>query len=285
MVFGPDRPARGRERWLVALVTVGVIAMLVAEIVREYRPGKLSVLFMVLSLGPLVALHEAGHALASRMVGWKICHIVIGRGRPMLRIRAGAVPIDVHWIPVGGHVLPAPVRLRHPRAESAFIYAAGPAAELLLALGIVLLAGPAKLLERTASVPMIVAQSVLVLIIIDLVFNLLPLPTIDEQDDALTDGLGLLMSPFLPRWHFVRLLTLPWRMRAESRSSPADRTSDYEEGLRYHPHNPFMQLLLADALEEAGRLYDARCHRLSALQSPDLPRDLAEALRQRVGTG
>jgi hypothetical protein len=107
MVFGPDRPATGRERWLVALVAFGVITMLVAEIATEYRPGKLSAPFMVLSLGPLVLIHEAGHALASRAAGWKICHIVIGRGRPLLRLRAGAVPVDVHWIPVGGYVLPA----------------------------------------------------------------------------------------------------------------------------------------------------------------------------------
>jgi hypothetical protein len=285
MVFGPDRPAVGRERWLVALIAVGVITMLAAETLRDFRPGKLSALVMVLSLGPLVLIHEAGHALASHIAGWKVCHIVIGRGRPMLRLRAGGVPVDVHWIPIGGHVLPAPVRLRHPRAESAFIYAAGPGAELLLALGIALGVGPARILKETTEVPAIVAQSVLVLIAIDLVFNLLPLPAADEHEGALSDGLGLLLSPFLPRWHFVRLLTLPWRMRAESRSTPTERAGTYEDGVGHHPDNPFMHLLLADAYEEAGKIYDARSHRLRALQSPELPRHLADRLRKRVGAG
>ena len=285
MVFGPDRPAVGRERWLVALVAAGVVTMLVAETVRDFRPGKLSALVMVLSLGPLVLVHEAGHALASHIAGWQVCHIVIGRGRPMLRLRAGGVPVDVHWIPVGGHVLPAPVRLRHPRAESAFIYAAGPGAELLLALSVALGMGPGRVLQRTTEVPAIVAQSVLVLIAIDLVFNLLPLPATDEHEGALTDGLGLLLSPFLPRWHFVQLLTLPWRLRAEQRSLPTERGNIYEDGVRHHPGNPFMHLLLADAYEQAGRIYDARSHRLHALQSPELPRHWVDRLRDRVGAG
>ncbi|MBN1606028.1 MAG: M50 family metallopeptidase [Polyangiaceae bacterium] len=285
MVLGPDRPAVGRERWLVALIAVSVIAMLAAETVRDFRPGKLSALVMVLSLGPLVLIHEAGHALASHIAGWRVCHIVVGRGRPMLRLHAGGVPVDVHWIPVGGHVLPAPARLRYPRAESAFIYAAGPGAELLLALAIAFGTGPARVLRETTEVSVIVAQSVLLLIAIDLVFNLLPLPAIDVQEGALSDGLGLLLAPFRPRWHFVRLLTLPWRMRAEESSIPAERARIYENGVRHYPDNPFMHLLLADAYEAAGKIYDARSHRLRALQSPELPRPWVDRLRERVGAG
>ena len=97
MVLGPDRPADGRERWLVALIAVGVIAMLVAETVRDFRPAKLSALVMVLSLGPLVLIHEAGHALAGHIAGWRVCRIVVGPGRSLLRLHVGGVPVDVHW--------------------------------------------------------------------------------------------------------------------------------------------------------------------------------------------
>jgi hypothetical protein len=285
MVLGPDRPADGRERWLVALIAVGVIAMLVAETVRDFRPAKLSALVMVLSLGPLVLIHEAGHALAGHIAGWRVCRIVVGRGRSLLRLHVGGVPVDVHWIPVGGHVLPVPVRLRHPRAESAFIYAAGPGAEVLLALVIGFGVGPARVLRETTEIPVIVAQSVLVLIAIDLVFNLLPLPAIDEHEGALSDGLGVLLAPFRPRWHFVQLLTLPWRMHAEERSTAAERASIYEDGVSHYPDNPFMHLLLADAYEAAGKIYEARSHRLRALQSPELPKPWVDRLRERVGAG
>ena len=124
MSFSPDRLAVGRERWVVAGFVVALVVLIMVEVAHDFRPAKLSVVFMALVYGPLVALHEAGHAMACRALGWRILRVEIGQGRRLLGFRVGNVPVDVRWLPVGGFVVPAPVRLRRPRLESALIYAA-----------------------------------------------------------------------------------------------------------------------------------------------------------------
>jgi len=281
MPFSFERPAVGRERWVVAGLAVGVLTWVGAEIVIDYRPEKLSIAFMLAALGPLIALHELGHAAMSHSLGWRVYRVVIGSGRPLLRFRWGETLVDVRWLPVGGYVLPGPVELRRPRSENALIYLAGPGAELLLALLLIAVVGQDRVFTPTTSVGLIGVQSVLVVIALHLLFNLLPLPGMD--DEAVSDGLGALRSPFLPRWHFVESLALPWLLRARDTKDPAARVELLREGIRQQPDNPFLYLQLGDALKEAGDPYEARYYRLKALECPDLSPDLESELRRRLG--
>jgi hypothetical protein len=282
-MIGPERPATGSERWIVFGLLLVVFGFFCLELLKGYRTVKLSVVFMVSFLAPLIALHEAGHALVSRALGWQVCRIVIGYGRVLLKLRWGGVPIEVRALPLGGHVVPAPKRLRAPRLENALIYAAGPGAELLVVgvLGATL--GFDTLLTRTESIPILAAQSLALLVCIDLFMNLVPLPGDSTGKGGWTDGLGMVMSPFLPRWHFRRAMTTPWQLDAEQRDRAEDKIRVFEAGVEAQPDNPFMRLHLADALSSVKDVYGAREQRLSALSSPELPSGMRRELRQMLG--
>src|SRR5690606_17482112 len=87
------------------------------------------------------AVHELGHASMAAVLGWRVCRIVIGMGKPLLRFRVAGVPVQVCRYPVGGHVVPAPRELQGAPWKSSLIFAAGPAAELLVLLVLVALVG------------------------------------------------------------------------------------------------------------------------------------------------
>ena len=180
---------------MVALVAL-TSALFAAEIFRDFKLVKLSVPLMLLYVFPLTALHEAGHAIVSHVLGWRVCRVVVGYGPTVLRFRVRSVPVDVRLWPLGGYVIPAPQTLTRPRLESALIYAAGPAAEALLALLLLFVLGPERLLSPTDEFGTLAAQALLAIVAIDLVFNLVPLPIESERGQGLTDGLGMLLSPF-----------------------------------------------------------------------------------------
>src|SRR5690242_4314556 len=75
---GPVTP--GERNFVVLLATV-ILGLFVADIVRDYEPIKLTVLLFLLLWIPLLALHEAGHALMAALLGWYVGRVVIGVGR------------------------------------------------------------------------------------------------------------------------------------------------------------------------------------------------------------
>lgn len=284
MSFSPDRLATGSERWVVAGFVAALAVLVLGIIARDYEPAKLSILFMLLAYGPLVVLHEAGHALASAAMGWTLLRVEIGQGRRILGFRVGRVPVDVRWLPAGGFVVPAPVRLRWPRLENAILYAAGPGIQILIGLGIAVVVGLEHLLSRSDSVAVIAAQSVAAVIAIQVFFSLVPLGISDTaHDGAPTDGLGLLRSLFLRPWDVQTLLARLWTARAQDEPSASARAEILRQGLVQHPDNPVLALLLADALSELGEVFEAREKRLRALESPALPRELELEIRSRLG--
>ena len=279
---GRDRTPVGGERWVVALFAAIVLFGFGLEVARDFTPAKSSVLFMLLAMPVLLVLHELGHAAVAALLGWKICRIVIGYGRPLLSLKLGGVPTEIRLLPIGGHVLPAPLRLRRPRLENVLIYAAGPGAELVLVLLLAAVVGVERLLTPTTDLAVIAVQSIALLVAIDLFTNLVPIPMESESGTVWNDGLGIVMSPFLPRWHFQRAATLPWVLRADQSSEAEARAQVFEEGVAGQPDNPFMRLHLADALVELDP-ERAEDERRRALGSGELPEDLAAALRRELG--
>jgi hypothetical protein len=278
-MLGPEREAVGRERWVVWIAAGVLLSGFGAELLRDFTPAKSSVLFMLLAMPVLLVIHELGHAAMAAALGWKICRVVIGYGRPLLRLHVGDVPTEIRLLPIAGHVLPAPLRLVRPRLENVLIYAAGPGAEVLLVLLLASLVGFDTLLEPAGSLAIIAVQSVALLVAIDVFTNLVPLPVQADGASVWTDGLGMLASPFLPRWHFRRALTLPWVLRAEGCVEAEDRVRVFEQGLVEHPDNPFMRLQLASAVEELNPMA-ARAQRQQALDSGELPEQIAADVRK-----
>lgn len=101
------------------------------------------------ALGVLIVVHEFGHYLVARLVGIKVLRFSVGFGKPLLSRRFG--PDGTEWalsaFPLGGYVKMlderegpvAPAELnrafnRRPVGQRALVVAAGPVANLLLAV-------------------------------------------------------------------------------------------------------------------------------------------------------
>lgn len=54
--------------------------LLIAIVVEDYQPAELVPVFVLVAWLPLIALHEAGRALAARVVGGHVGEIVVGPG-------------------------------------------------------------------------------------------------------------------------------------------------------------------------------------------------------------
>src|SRR4051794_38906508 len=100
---GPLRgPMTSGERSTYWIFLVAILGLLVGEVVTNYQPVKLSGLLFLLFWGPLLALHELGHAAAAAIVGWRVQQIVIGMGRPVGTYRLGSAILEIRLIPLEG---------------------------------------------------------------------------------------------------------------------------------------------------------------------------------------
>jgi Peptidase family M50 len=202
------RPMTRSEQRIAIAVGAAFTALILAAILQEFSVRKLSIVFMLVFWVLMLVLHELGHAVVARLLGWRVREIVIGFGRELWQWQIGETRLRVKLAPVEGYVLPAPVNAERVRLKSALFYAAGPGAELLL-LGIVLLVfGWDAVFGPSVTMLEIALKSLAVVIIIGAGFNLLPFRT----DGAVSDGLGILSSPFTSRQAIeLRLLTFEMR--------------------------------------------------------------------------
>lgn len=144
-VRADDRAARRASLQLALLWPVaGALCLLAHRLAAAPAPeslaSRLGWAFLNLSLflaGLVLALpvHEAGHALVGRLVGWRVFGVTLGRG-PLLfeRLLAG-IRLRVHGWPWGGFTLSAPragSRPRFLRLRWMAGIAGGPLANLLL---------------------------------------------------------------------------------------------------------------------------------------------------------
>ncbi|NNE91970.1 MAG: M50 family metallopeptidase [Verrucomicrobiales bacterium] len=201
----PDRkPATKNEKALVWFLVLVFGGLMTVELVINYSPVKLGVPFFLLSWPVLLAIHEFGHAIMARLVGWHVELVAIGSGQPRFRRRIFGLQVEFRSIPLSGFALTRAGDLIQPRLKQFLIYAAGPGVELLLVLLISAQIGWEKMLTRTDSIPMIAVQSFCVAALLGAVVNLIPFPHRTEQGLAWSDGLGMLMSWRLPDEFFAR---------------------------------------------------------------------------------
>lgn len=186
------RPLTGGERMGIVVMCLIFGALMLAALVEDFRPEKYSALFFIVFWAPMLALHEFGHALAARALGWRVREIVIGFGPVVWRTRIGETDIIFKLAPVEGYVLPAPSSKHRARLKNALVYAAGPGAEFLLLAALILTLGWDTVFNHSSDIGMIALKTLAWVIIIGAGFNLLPFKT----NGAASDGLGILTSPF-----------------------------------------------------------------------------------------
>ena len=106
-----------------------------------------TVLAFLFTIGLLVTVHEWGHYRAARACGVKVLRFSIGFGKPLLRWQRGETEFVLALLPLGGYVKMLDEREgpvdpsehgrafnRKPLLQRAFVVAAGPAVNLLLAV-------------------------------------------------------------------------------------------------------------------------------------------------------
>jgi regulator of sigma E protease len=64
----------------------------------------LTVASLIVVLGVLIFVHEAGHFVAAKAMGIQVLRFSLGFGRPIVRVRRGETEYRVSWLPIGGYV-------------------------------------------------------------------------------------------------------------------------------------------------------------------------------------
>ncbi len=257
--------SRSEQRW-VALAGLGLTGLFVAELVVDYTPAKISMLLILAFWLPLLVLHEVGHALMARIVGWHVDEMVIGFGKELFRFRYGQTLVRVRVLPVEGYIQPHPTTLSGARWKNAVIYLAGPGIELLLALGLWSLYGD-NLTTPSTDYALIAAQSLALGALMGAGFNLLPYAT----GNGVSDGLGAILSLFANDEVFRHRLS-QHHVRSVRRALYSEdwerARAELSAGLERYPSD--LQLLGLEAVVIAAEGdNDAAFSRLENLGHPD----------------
>ena len=64
----------------------------------------MSVVYFLLMVGLLVAVHELGHFVAAKALGVKVVRFSLGFGPPLFRLRPGETELQIGIVPLGGYV-------------------------------------------------------------------------------------------------------------------------------------------------------------------------------------
>jgi len=158
-----------------------------------------------------ITLHEAAHGYVARMFGdptaWQQGRITLNPFRHIDPVGTVLLPVLLLIMKAGflfGWAKPVPVdfgRLRHPKQDMLWVAAAGPAANLLMALAWALLLKLAVLMpENTYSVPLKeMARAGINVNAVLMLLNLLPLPPLDGGRIAVS------LLPNRLAWRFARI--------------------------------------------------------------------------------
>ncbi len=204
----PDRGPETPNEWGVMVIIALTFAVLIGlELAKDFTVAKLSVPFFLISWVILLVVHEFGHALAAKFLGWQVDLVCIGTGKVRFRRRIFGMPVEFRSIPISGFAQPRPADLISPQLKQCVIYAAGPGIELLLVAVIAALVGPNAMLHRSQEVWIVALQSFCVAAVFGAGFNLIPFPHQTRNGVAWSDGLGIIMSWKIPTSEFEKRLS------------------------------------------------------------------------------
>jgi tetratricopeptide (TPR) repeat protein len=243
-------PTRAEQRFIYVFALV-LGALFTAELASHYNPAKLSILLVFVFWVPLLALHEAAHALVARWLGWRVVEVVIGFGRELFRFNVGGTLVRVRVLLLEGYVIPHPTSVAQARIKSALIYLAGPVSELLV-IGVLWLVHKQALFEHSPGYSMLAQQSLALAAALGAGFNLLPF----KSGMGVSDGLGAWLSLFASDEGFALRLSahsIEKARRAIYLEDWAAAVALLDEALERSPGDPQLIGLRAVAIAGAGQ--------------------------------
>src|SRR3954452_7757810 len=111
--------------------------------------GAIALVTMIVELGIMIVVHEFGHYAVAKLCGVRVLVFSVGFGKRLLGFTKGGTDYRISALPFGGYVKMAgenPVEEHHgdpgefmsqPRWQRILIALAGPAMNIILAIGIV----------------------------------------------------------------------------------------------------------------------------------------------------
>jgi Zn-dependent protease len=137
-----------------------------------------------------ITLHEAAHGYTARYFGddtaWKLGRNTLNPIAHIDPVGTIALPLLLFWLTSGafliGYAKPVPVRfgnLRNPKRDMVWVALAGPAANLVQAVGWQLLLSLAYSMQHAEYFFILMCQAGITINIALFVFNLIPIPPLD----------------------------------------------------------------------------------------------------------
>lgn len=198
------KPATQGEVIFLCLFGGVMLAGFTAEVLTDYQPMKLAALFFVLAWAPLLFLHELGHALVARAVGWRVDRFVIGYGKLLKEFEFAGAKCEFRLVPVTGYIVPRPTKVQGARWKSGLIYFAGPGIELIFFAVAYLTIGIGSFTAPTDNYFLILLKGAAVAAVFGAVTNLIPMTARTVSGSSPNDGLGILLSFITPKKEFER---------------------------------------------------------------------------------
>ena len=244
----------------IAIIAIVSVAFLIAIVAVDYEPKKLTPVFLMLFWMPLVALHELGHAITAKLLGWRVCEVVVGYGRKLGTVRLFGIETQFRMIPLEGFVIPAPRDLRGVKWKSALIYLAGPGIEILFVLACLAVLGPDRLFSITENLGVLAVQAACVAAGYGVVSNLIPRTIKSSSGSAANDGMGIasFLTP-LADYDQRRATPLVVDLRHLARQERWEEViAGSAKGLEEFPGNEGLRASRVLALTETARFREAR---------------------------
>lgn len=185
------------EKIFIVVISLAFLLMMTMEIATNFEPKKLGALLFVIFWIPLLFIHEFGHAIMAKLLGWQVDRIVIGFGKVLLHTRLLGAPMEIRTIPLEGFVQIAPKTVTLARLKHALIYFAGPGIELLVFFSIMIMfGGLEQMFTTTNDYSRIALQSFAFAALAGAVINLIPIGIITKDGSTPNDGMGILLCLF-----------------------------------------------------------------------------------------
>lgn len=185
------------EKIFIIIMSIAFLFMMTMEIMTNYEPKKLGALLFIVFWIPLLFIHEMGHAIMAKILGWKVQRIVIGIGKILTQTNLLNTPMEIRSIPLEGFVQIAPKTAQLARLKHALIYFAGPGIELLIFFSIMLFFGGLDNFFTISNDYINIAlQSFAFAALAGAILNLIPLGITTKDGSSPNDGLGILLCLF-----------------------------------------------------------------------------------------